>query len=170
MPKGDLVSSARATRRWRATSAGVAGLPPRAEVCLGPPGPAAAAGEAADIVVTYSGDFGDAARTQRAKDAFEFAVRRWERTISSSVPIQVDVTFRPMSGLALGHAGPRTIQVMRSGPDFMYPFALADARAGRDVFPGPSDITGEFNSALPNWYFGTDGRPPANRIDFVSVV
>ena len=135
--------------------------------------PALAAAPRANIVVTYVG-FPVAART-----AFEYAVTRWEAMLTSPVAIKVKAEWTPLPGTyALGHAGPKAV----TGPpaplrsDRFYPLALANALTGKDlkvVYPGYGfdyDIEGEFNSALPNWYFGTDADPPATKIDFVSVV
>jgi hypothetical protein len=47
---------------------------------------------------------------------------------------------------------------------------LANARAGRDLDTSTSDITAEFSSVRSDWYLGTDGLVPANKLDFTSVV
>jgi hypothetical protein len=59
-----------------------------------------------------------------------------------------------------------------------YPIALANAITGVDNDPGVPDIQARFNSSINgsagclgsyNWYYGYDGNPPANHIDFVTV-
>lgn len=145
----------------------VAVLLATAMITVGPLQPAAAAAlPAAQININFIGTQPPAA----AKKAFAFAEARWESMLSSTVPIEVDLEWVPMGGYSLGHAGPYTTQVMTVTPNIMVPFALVNADKGVDLYPAMPDITGKFNSALPNWYFGIDGRTPSNKIDFVSVV
>ncbi len=47
---------------------------------------------------------------------------------------------------------------------------MANAIAGTDLDTTYGDIDATFNQSYPSWYFGTDGHPPAGKIDFVSVV
>ncbi|MFN2503166.1 MAG: hypothetical protein ABR540_02845 [Acidimicrobiales bacterium] len=55
-------------------------------------------------------------------------------------------------------------------PDTFYPFALANALAGFEVDPFATGIVTRFNSNYhDSWYFGTDGRPPSGKFDFVTI-
>lgn len=126
------------------------------------------------INVTYRED--GAAWTPDAKAAFESAVQVWERTLESAVPIEIEATattfFDPS---ILGGAGPYDFRRNGKGTpsvadDVFEPVALANARTGADLLPGEPDILADFNPGLGGLYFGTDGNPPADKIDFRTVV
>src|SRR5439155_27125512 len=73
----------------------------------------------------------------------------------------------------LGQAG--TTEVSGNFPgapvsNTWYPIALANKLAGTDLDSGLEDVDAQFNSGFANWYFGTDGHPAVNQIDFMSVV
>ncbi len=128
-----------------------------------------AAPETANITVVYSGTWSAPAQT-----AFQFAVDIWETQITSPVTIQVVAEWRNLGNpLILGSA--RAFDYMR---DFTgapvagtwYPYPLANKLAGSDLDPVNPDIEASFNSARSDWYFGTDGTPPFNEFDLVSVV
>lgn len=120
----------------------------------------------ADIVVSYSGF------SAQARDAFEFAVSLWEQFLTSPVTIHVDASFVEMEEGVLGSAGPRLTANFTASAlsDTWYPTSLADAITGQNLHSGSSDIVASFNSSFENWYFGTDGRTPRGRYDFVTVV
>lgn len=118
------------------------------------------------FVVTYRGF------PASAKASFQRAVDLWSLLVSSPVPIRIDATWTNLDPGVLGGAGPSDFfrdypGAPRSGT--WYPVALANARAKRDL-SAASDITAVFASGRSDWYFGTDGKVPANRIDFTSVV
>ncbi len=129
------------------------------------------------INVTYVGSWPDP-----AKAAFESAVAIWERTLESAVPIEVEATARVFSDPSLlGGAGPYDFRRNNQGTSSLYddvfePVALANAKRGTDALPGEPDILADFNPAMenpdgsPGLYFGLDGNPPANQIDFKTVV
>ncbi len=134
-------------------------------------------GLAATFQVTYTGF------TPEAQAAFQRAVDIWADHLTSSVPIRVEATFGDLGGCAqglpcvLGSAGPRLVRdwggtAPRAGT--WYPFALADALAGRDLFPpdddgASADIQAVFNSGFDRFYFQT-GTPPTNLFDFTTIV
>lgn len=87
----------------------------------------------------------------------------------------------------LGEAGPTSVHVDFPGAtasNTWFPQALANALAsdahGRevDLDPQTADITATFSSVLDDatclgaisWYYGLDGAPPAQTIDFVTIV
>ena len=117
-----------------------------------------------------------------AKAAFESAVAIWERTLESAVLIEVEATARVFSDPSLlGGAGPYDFRRNTQGTTSLYddvfePVALANATRGTDALPGEPDILADFNPAMenpdgsPGLYFGLDGNPPANQIDFKTVV
>jgi len=56
-------------------------------------------------------------------------------------------------------------------PDTWYPIALAEKFEGADLYSASGyDIEANFNSDFSSWYLGTDGFPPVDKWDFVSVV
>lgn len=118
------------------------------------------------FVVTYHGF------PSGAKASFQRAVDLWSILVSSPVPIRIDATWTTLDPGVLGGAGPADLfrdfpGAPRSGT--WYPVALANARAKTDLSTSP-DITAVFASNRSDWYFGTDGNVPANRLDFTTVV
>lgn len=116
--------------------------------------------------------------------AFQYAIDIWAAELDSPVEIRVGATFDPLfcdSGfVTLGEAQPVAAFYAFVGapqPDVLYPSALADRLAGADLDPGNDDIMAQFNSDFgttcpfpAGWYYGTDGQPPNNDSDFVTVV
>jgi hypothetical protein len=123
--------------------------------------------------VTYTGfDAGSNSQGPQAQAAFQAAVNIWSQIVESPVTIKVDADFASLAAGVLGEAGPSTLY--SNGTSF-YASALADAINGSDVSvaaSGPSeDIDAEFSSnPAADFYYGTDGAPPAGKIDFESVV
>ena len=124
--------------------------------------------------VTYVDD--GATWTAAAKAAFESAVAVWERTIESPVPIAITATATTFGDPSiLGGAGPSEFLRNRQGTsilsdDVFEPISLFNARVGTDQLPTEPDILADFNPGLGGLYFGTDGNPPADQIDFRTVV
>ncbi|MXZ00035.1 hypothetical protein F4Y93_05085, partial [Candidatus Poribacteria bacterium] len=125
--------------------------------------------EDSQFIVTYDGF------TDEARVAFQYAVDIWNAFIRSPVPIRIDASFRDLGEfedgkIILGGARPAGWKSPGS-LDLWFPEALADTRADRDLAAGEPDIITRFNSHEDaNWYFGTDGRTPAGKTDFVSTV
>jgi hypothetical protein len=105
--------------------------------------------------------------TEPAKAAFEYAINIYRSQLTSPVEIKVHASFKPLPGLLLGLGGPARM-ALRSDGNY-YPIALANRLAGEDLAPNDVDIKAEFNSST-QWYYGTDGKLPKNKTDFVSVV
>lgn len=124
----------------------------------------------ATFQVDYSGF------TPQAQAAFQRAVDIWSTSIVSPVPIRVRAQFAPLGSTTLGSAGPNLTANTTGLPRFStwYPFALADALAGKDLNTEPGDffydIEASFSSSRTDWYFGLDGNPPASQFDFTTVV
>ena len=108
--------------------------------------------------------------TPQAQAAFQYAVSIWESIIVSTIPIAVDAYWQPLDPSILGRASPNLFWRESPGtrPNTWYTSALANQLAGRDLAPNDGDMTSELNSTA-NWYFGTDGKTPANQYDFVTV-
>ena len=122
----------------------------------------------ATFVVTYNGF------TPQAQAAFQRAVDIWSTLLVSTIPIHVTANWTPLGPGILGSAGASTLY--RDFPNAphagtWYNVALAEKLAGADLNPSTdADIVANFSSAVPNWYFGTDGNPPSGEFDLVSVV
>jgi hypothetical protein len=139
---------------------------------------------APDAASTTGGNTGANLGDQRFI-AFAHAAGIWAGLLTSSEPIVVRATFDPLLCAAttanLGTAGTNTVHRDFAGAlvaNTWYPVALANSLAGADLAPGTDDINAVFNSAIDAaacsfpkvWYYGLDGNPPADTIDFVSVV
>ena len=124
----------------------------------------------ATFQVDYSGF------TSQAQAAFQRAVDIWSTSIVSSVPIRIDAEFAALGASTLGSAGPNLTANTNGLPrrSTWYPFALVDARSGKDENPAPGDffydIVAQFSSSRSDWYFGLDGNPPTGQFDFTTVV
>ncbi|WP_420457495.1 hypothetical protein [Rubrivirga sp.] len=124
----------------------------------------------ATFQVDYSGF------TPQAQAAFQRAVDIWADHLVSSVPIRVQASFASLGSTTLGSAGPNVTANTPNIPrtSTWYPFALADARAGRDLSPDEGDffydIVAQFSSSRTDWYFGLDGNPGPSQFDFVTIV
>ena len=132
-----------------------------------PPAHLGRAPATADIQVNYIG-----AWTAPAQQAFEYAVSIWEGLLVSAVPIVVNAEYADLGPGILGGAGPWTFHrnfANAPQPNTWYPVAIANARAGADLNGANPEIDSVFSSTF-NWYYGTDGNPPPNQVDFVSVV
>lgn len=124
--------------------------------------------QTADIQINYIGSWPAA-----AQNAFTYAASIWETQISSTVPIVIEAEFSSSlpSGI-LGGAGPETFYRSVSFPysnNTWYPVALANALSNVDNNGSSPEISAIFSSSYP-WYYGTDGNPPTNQFDFVTVV
>src|SRR5262249_41553325 len=137
----------------------------------------------ADPASTAGGNSGPTLGAQRLI-AFQFAANLWGSFLSSPVEIRIDANFDPLTCSAvmavLGRAGASSVFRDFAGAPLVntwYPKALADKFAGADLFPGVSDISARFNSAIGTtcpfprvWYYGLDANAPGGQLDFVSVV
>lgn len=127
--------------------------------------------------------------------AMLFAARLLASRVHSDVPIRVRVQFNPLpcdaDSAQLGGAG--TIQLIsfqdnppaRARAHVLYPAALANALAGRDLSLNHPDIGAVFNSNLDersglgaviapclqetHWYYGFDHQPPADALNFINT-
>jgi hypothetical protein len=116
--------------------------------------------------------------------AFAYAADIWGDLLDSSETIIIGVKFDPLlceaSSANLGATGTNTVHRDFTGApvsNTWYPAALANSIAGTDLAPLDDDISAVFNSVIGGtcsfpraWYYGLDGNPPANTIDFVSIV
>jgi hypothetical protein len=121
----------------------------------------------ATFIITYTGF------SPQAQAAFQAAVNIWSTKISSSVPIRINATWKNLGSGILGSAGATFLFRDFSGAprsNTYYPVALANKLAGFDIDPANGDITANFNSTFPSWYYGTDGNTPLGSYDLMTVV
>lgn len=107
-----------------------------------------------------------------ARQAFEYAVSIWENLLTSTVPVKIRATWETFDNGALALGKPSTFHMNFDGaqiPDTYYPVALAEKLSGENINYDEADIICSFNSNYP-WYFGTDGKTPTTKYDFVSAV
>lgn len=155
----------RGTSRLRTSSLRASSPPAHASLTSAP---------VSTFTVVYRED--GAVWSPEARAAFEAAVQVWERTIESAVPIEIEATATTFSDpTVLGGAGPYDFRRNGQGTttlsdDVFEPVALANARRGSDQLPGEPDILADFNPGLGGLYFGTDGNPPPDQVDFRTVV
>ncbi|HAS41720.1 MAG TPA: hypothetical protein DCS93_14675 [Microscillaceae bacterium] len=119
-----------------------------------------------NIKVTYNGF------TPQAQAAFQFAVEIWETVLASPDTIRVVANWRTLDPGVLGSAGATTYRAnFKNAPlrNVWYPIALAERIAGESLNGNSPDISANFSSSI-NWYFGTDGNPPSDEFDLVSIV
>lgn len=140
-------------------------------------------GSGCTIVIHFNAGYTSARAT-----ALERAAQVWADTVRSAVPIDVDVSFQPLScttnSAVLGSAGATTgARDFPNAPasNTWYPIALANALSGADRNGSNSEISASFNSAIDDpaqdatcltgvdWYYGT-GAPPSGTIGFYDVV
>ena len=119
------------------------------------------AADTAVINVTYH-NFSPA-----AKASFQRAVNVWKKNVVSSVPINIDATYKPLGSGVLGSAGTNKVW-QQTSTKTLFVDALANKLSRQQLDPSP-DIIANFSSSFNNWYFGT-GKAPKNTYDFQSVV
>jgi hypothetical protein len=127
-------------------------------------------------------------RGEQALIVFRFAADLWGAVLKSDVPIINNATFKDLSCTAtsgvLGSSGTTSIYSFDNPPPagaltgVWYHSALTDALAGEDAGQGKADIQSQFNGKMgspgclegSSWYFGLDGKTPANQTNFLNVV
>jgi hypothetical protein len=123
-------------------------------------------------VAPVGGNAGTTLGEQR-RLALARALEIWGKVLDSAVPIVVEASFRDMgcteNGAVLAQATPeRLFGDLPEAEPLWYPSPLADRIAGRDLSPGESDLSIEFNGALDGscqaqlggWYYGFDRAAP----------
>ena len=114
---------------------------------------------------------------QDAKDAFLYATQIWGSLIHSSQAIVVIACWLPESTWDVDNwiGGAMALNLYQDFPNApipgtLYPVALANALAEDDLNGDRAEIDGWFNGERDDWYLGTDGNPPPDELDFVSLV
>lgn len=119
------------------------------------------------IQVTFAPGFPTAAQAP-----VNAAMAVWSQLITSSQPITVRATYTNLGAGTLGGAGPTFVYrdfTNAPVPGTFYAQPLAEALAGTNLGGSDPDVEIDIN-VRSDWYFGTDGNPPAGRFDLMSVV
>lgn len=107
-----------------------------------------------------------------AQASFQAAADIWATHIASTIPIKVQANWAPLGANVLGSAGSNGLLLNFPNAPLTgtwYGNALADAISGTDQGNGV-EIISNFSSNFTNWYYGTDGNPPAGQFDLMGVV
>ncbi|MBZ0293506.1 MAG: SH3 domain-containing protein [Anaerolineae bacterium] len=113
--------------------------------------------------------------------AFQHAVDIWEAVLVSSVPINVDACWEPLTTLfsspaILGAAGPTSIFANEPSlplQDTWYAAAPAEALVGSNLTGSDADVVAGFNAEFSignGWWFDFNAPTPSGYVDFTSVV
>ncbi|HYG38566.1 MAG TPA: T9SS type A sorting domain-containing protein [Cytophagales bacterium] len=109
---------------------------------------------------------------EEAKITFEYAAGIWETFLNSPVPIRVKVIWSDKTN-ALATTGPTTLYMNFEGSRFVnvwYPVALAEKLAKKELNPvSEPDIEILINKNY-DWYYGTDGNVPSDKLDLLTIV
>lgn len=109
----------------------------------------------------------------QSRAAFNYATAIWESLINTPVEIRIDAYWRKLGGSALASCGATTYYLGYDGmsyPNTYYPVSLAEKMTGKQLNePLEYDLIVNVDSEA-SWYFGTDGKTPADKYDFVSVL
>lgn len=109
--------------------------------------------------------------------AFQFAADLWSNYLVASYDgetITIDAKMDPLGADTLGESRPESqfdgfgSKHPKYKDGISYGSALANHLKGADLDPDKSEMRVTLNSDAP-WYYGTDGKPPNGKIDFVSV-
>lgn len=151
-------------------------------------GSAPRAAQAVPINVTYTDSagkgFNDPTFGSARRNAFEAAASQWSQLLPGTVPVVISASMTSLGGDAnsatLGSSGPSDFSLNASGlqSGIYYPMALANQLAGQDLNGGAPEIIAQFTTDLDTgkvlggekFYYGTDGNPPGQDVDFYSTV
>jgi hypothetical protein len=110
---------------------------------------------------------------EEAKNAFEYAVSIWEKSIYSPIQINISASWENLPQNVLGNGKPSIFYRNFKDapqPNIYYPVALVEKITGKEYNTSTeADITCYFNKSKP-WYFGTNGKTPDSQYDFVTAV
>jgi hypothetical protein len=121
----------------------------------------------ANFVVKFDGF------SNQTRAAFNYATSIWESLINTPVDIRVIAYWRKLEGSTLASCGAKKYYLGYDGmsyPDTYYPVSLAEKMTGKQLNDSLEyDLEVNINSET-NWYYGTDGKTPADKYDLVSVL
>lgn len=137
-------------------------------------------------VTTPEGGNNGLTRGEQRVNLFQFAASIWGAYLDSSVPINVNSQFNPLSpcttsGGVLGSAG--ATNLFRDYPNAGFAgtwhhVALANKQAGTDLNSGAAEINARFNTDVDNgclgsgsrFYYGLNNSTPSNRVNLLVVL
>jgi hypothetical protein len=108
-----------------------------------------------------------------ARAAVQAAIDVWSENFSSTVPINVNVSWGRASsyGILAAASAKNNFANFTNAPDktLYYAAALANALAGKDIDPNNPELEITITSDAP-WYYGVDGKCPPKSYDLESVI
>ena len=108
-----------------------------------------------------------------ARSAVQAAIDVWSENFSSTVPVNVNVSWGRASsyGILAAASAKNNFANFPNAPDktLYYAAALANALAGKDIDPTAPELEITITSDAP-WYYGTDGKCPPKSYDLESVI
>ena len=108
-----------------------------------------------------------------ARGAVQAAIDVWSENFSSTVPVNVNVSWGRASsyGILAAASAKNNFANFPNAPDktLYYAAALANALAGKDIDPTNPELEITITSDAP-WYYGTDGKCPPKSYDLESVI
>jgi hypothetical protein len=147
--------------------------------------------QTATLTIAYVPDgtknvYGDTcyAWPSEAMDAFRYAADIWQTLINSTVAIKINACWTDLGAGILGYGAPTSYHRELGGDavaNTWYQASLANALSGVDVndsdgfdydndgVDADAEMVLAYNRGF-DWYYGTDGNTPPNRVDFSSVV
>lgn len=107
----------------------------------------------------------------QAQTAMAYAANIWGSLLTSSQTITINACWSSSLGVnTLGVSGPTSFAQLTPPPAW-YALPMAEAILGSNFgnpFP-TTEIDSYFNNTRSDWYFGTDGAPAGNQVDFVTT-
>ena len=108
-----------------------------------------------------------------ARGAVQAAIDVWSENFSSTVPVNVNISWGRASsyGILAAASAKNNFANFPNAPDktLYYAAALANALAGKDIDPTAPELEITITSDAP-WYYGTDGKCPPKSYDLESVI
>lgn len=108
---------------------------------------------------------------EEAKANFEAAADIWANDIDTNVSITIRACWANFEGNTLGYSGGYSTANFTNAPiaDTWYKLSLANSFSGTDLDSDLYDMHITYNSAY-DWYYGTDGNTPSDKMDLLTVV
>ncbi len=108
---------------------------------------------------------------EEAKSNFEAASTIWANSLDTDVPITIQACWGDFSGRGLlGFSLVNQVSDFTNAPisNTLYGLSLANSLAGLDLHPAHYDMFITYNGTV-NWYYGTDGNTPSDKVDLFTV-
>ncbi len=120
----------------------------------------------ATFQVYFSQNFPDS-----AQQAFRYACDVWSYLLNTTQTIVISASWDSLGEDIGAQASPTGYYPINSDSTIKYPVALAEMILQQNLnASNDTDIHVSVNKDETSWYYGTDGRTPADRVDFVTVI